>query len=68
MRNYFSRNPGKKEIFFYDLKHNHHHGGSLHNHIKHNIINFDNSFHQEMRVIIFYFFIIIQIGNSIFTE
>ena len=49
LKNYFSFHPAKKEIFLYDLKHNHHYGGSQSNHIRHQ--SFDNSFIDEIRVI-----------------
>ncbi len=52
LKNYFAFHPAKKEIFLYDLKHNHHYGGSLNHHIKHHSSS-ENTFIGEMRVKIF---------------
>lgn len=50
LKNYFSFHPEKKEIFLYDLKHNHHYGGSLHINVKRNS-GFDHNLVGEIRVI-----------------
>jgi hypothetical protein len=52
LTNYFSFHPAKKEIFLYDLKHDHHYGGSQNNHLKHHS-KIDNNFAGEIRVIFF---------------
>ena len=51
MKNYFSFHPADKEIFLYDLKHNHHSGESQNIHVKHHNLKDNNSFFEEMKVI-----------------
>ncbi len=54
LKNYFSFHPEKKEIFLYDLKHNHHF--TQKDPIKHQF-KFDNDFVGEMRVINYSLFV-----------
>lgn len=51
LKNYFAFRPAKKEIFLYDLKHNHHFGNSQNNHFKHHSAA-DNNINGELKVII----------------
>lgn len=70
LKNYFAFHPAKKEIFLYDLKHNHHFGGSQNNQIKHHSSS-DNNLIGEMRVKIFLILInllFLFLGNSFIVE